>query len=243
MEFSGKSRTGLSYSYGKKLGNFNGKYIPEQKVEENLELAYAISVHKAQGSEFDYVYIILPQRDSHLLSMELLYTALTRAQKKVTVFLQNDISALATMSRVEKSAVRKINSSVFEFAPLPEEVLYLSSPWFEAGRKISTLSKYFVRSKSEAIIANLLVDREIPFKYEEPLYAADGTMFLPDFTVKFKGEDFYWEHLGMLHDPYYKKHWADKKIWYDKNFPGKLLTTTESNNLTKDAEAIIAAMT
>ena len=242
VNFSGKTRQGFSYNYGKNLGFFDGKAIPEQKVLDNLELAYAISVHKAQGSEFDYVYIVLPQRDSHLLSMELLYTALTRAQKKVTVFLQNDISALASMSRVEKSAVRKINSSVFEFAPLPEEILYFSSPWFAAGRKISTLSKYFVRSKSEAIIANLLVDREIPFKYEEPLYAADGTMFLPDFTVKFKGEDFYWEHLGMLHDPYYKKHWDDKKIWYDKNFPGKLLITIESNNLTKDAEAIISTM-
>lgn len=242
VNFSGKTRQGFSYNYGKNLGFFDGKAIPEQKVLDNLELAYAISVHKAQGSEFDYVYIVLPQRDSHLLSMELLYTALTRAQKKVTVFLQNDISALASMSRVEKSAVRKINSSVFEFAPLPEEILYFSSPWFAAGRKISTLSKYFVRSKSEAIIANLLVEREIPFKYEEPLYAADGTMFLPDFTVKFKGEDFYWEHLGMLHDPYYKKHWDDKKIWYDKNFPGKLLTTIESNNLTKDAEAIISTM-
>ena len=66
-------------------------------------------------------------------------------------------------------------------------------------------------------------------------------MFLPDFTIKFKGEEFYWEHLGMLHNPEYKKHWDKKKSWYDKNFPGKLLTTEESNNLTKDAEAIIAA--
>ena len=239
MEFSGKSRTGLSYSYGKKLGNFNGKYIPEQKVEENLELAYAISVHKAQGSEFDYVYIVLPQRDSHLLSMELLYTALTRAQRKVSVLLQNDISALTSMSRVEKSAVRKINSSLFEFVPLPEEVLYLSYPWFAADKKVSTLVHYFVRSKSEAIIANLLVDRNIPFKYKEPLYTA-GTMFLPNFTVKFRGEDFYWEHLGLLSNPDYRKHWEDKKRWYDKNFPGKLLTTQENDNLSKDAEKIIA---
>ena len=60
-------------------------------MQENLELAYAISVHKSQGSEFDYVYIIIPKRDSHLLSMELLYTAVTRAQKKVTVRLQEDM--------------------------------------------------------------------------------------------------------------------------------------------------------
>ena len=240
VNFCGSSRQGFSYSYGKNLGQFDKKYIPEQKVLENLELAYAISVHKAQGSEFDRVYIILPQRDSHLLSMELLYTALTRAQKKVTVFLQNDISALTSMSRVEKSAVRKINSSVFEFEPLPEDVIYLNMPWYEAGKKVSTLSNYFVRSKSEAIIANLLTDRDIPFEYEKPLYAADGTMFLPDFTVKFKGEEFYWEHLGLLHNPDYKSHWDKKKSWYDKNFPGKLLTTIEGNNLTKDAEAVIA---
>ncbi len=237
--FCGKTRQGFSYSYGKNLGYFNKKTIPEQKVLDNLELAYAISVHKSQGSEFDYVYIILPQRDSHLLSMELLYTALTRAQKKVTVFLQNDISTLVTMSRVEKSAVRKINSSVFEFAPLSEEIIYISDKWYEAGKNISTLSEYFVRSKSEAIIANLLADRDIPFRYEEPLYAADGTMFLPDFTVKFKGEDFYWEHLGMLHNPAYNAHWTKKKAWYDKHFPGKLLTTEESTNLSKDAEKII----
>ena len=84
--------------------------IPEQKVLDNLELAYAISVHKSQGSEFDYVYIVVPHKESHLLSMELLYTAITRAQKKVTIFLQQDISTLTTLSRAEKSAVRKINS-------------------------------------------------------------------------------------------------------------------------------------
>ena len=58
-----------------------------------------------------------------------------------------------------------------------------------------------VRSKSEAIITNLLVDKEIPFKYEEPLYAPDGTMFLPDFTVVFRGEEYYWEHIGRTNDP------------------------------------------
>lgn len=243
VKFSGSSRQGLSYNYGKDLGNCGGRFIPEQKVEDNLELAYAISVHKAQGSEFDYVYVVLPQRDSHLLSMELLYTALTRAQKKVTLFIQNDISTLTSMSHLQKSAVRKINSSVFEFQPLPEEVLYLNKPWFETGKKISTLSNYFVRSKSEAIIANLLTDRGIPFKYEEPLYAADGTMFLPDFTVTFKGQEFYWEHLGLLHDPKYKAHWQEKASWYNKHFPGKLLTTQEGNDLTKQAEAIILANT
>lgn len=239
--FSGESRRGLRYNYGKKLGqDKDGKWIPEQKVLDNLELAYAISVHKSQGSEFDYVYIVVPHKESHLLSMELLYTAITRAQKKVTIFLQQDISTLTTLSRAEKSAVRKINSSVFKFEPLPDDLLYAGSNWYESGKKIATLSQYFVRSKSEAIITNLLVDRNIPFKYEEPLYAPDGTMYLPDFTVKFRGEEYYWEHVGRINDTNYMAHWAKKEAWYKKHFPGKLLVTYESNELTTDAAAIIA---
>ena len=118
VSFSGKSRQGLRYMYGSNLGiDTNKKVIPKQNVIDNLELAYAISVHKSQGSEFDYVYIVIPKRDSHLLSMELLYTAITRAQKKVTIFLQQDISTLTSLSNAEKSAVRKINSSIFSFAP------------------------------------------------------------------------------------------------------------------------------
>ena len=154
--------------------------------------------------------------------------------------MQQDISTLTTLSRAEKSAVRKINSSVFKFEPLPDDLLYAGSNWYESGKKIATLSQYFVRSKSEAIITNLLVDRNIPFKYEEPLYAPDGTMYLPDFTVKFRGEEYYWEHVGRINDPNYMAHWAKKGARYKKYFPGKLLVTYESNELTIDAAAIIA---
>lgn len=52
----------------------------------------------------------------------------------------------------------------------------------------------------------MLKERNIEFKYEEPLYAKDGTMYLPDFTVIFRGETYYWEHVGMLDKPDYKKH-------------------------------------
>ncbi len=239
VKFSNKSRKDLSYKYGKRQELYNGKfYIKEQKVIDNLELAYVISVHKSQGSEFDYVYIIMPKRDSHLLSMELLYTAITRAQKKVVIFMQEDIGTLNELTKIEKSAVRKINSSVFKFEPLPEEILYISN-WYEKGKNISTISEYFVRSKSEAIIANMLKERNIEFKYEEPLYAKDGTMYLPDFTVIFRGETYYWEHVGMLDKPDYKKHWEKKKAWYDRNFSNKLIVTYEGKNLSIDAKNII----
>ena len=239
VAFSNKSRQKLRYNYGREYGkNDKGWNLPEQKVQENLELAYAISVHKSQGSEFDYVYIVIPKRDSHLLSMELLYTAITRAQKKVTILLQEDIGTLTSLGHIEKSAVRRINSSVFKFEPLPEELLYIQN-WYADEKKLATLSEYFVRSKSEVIIANMLVSEEVPFVYEEPLYAPDGTMFLPDFTVKFRGETYYWEHVGRLDLLDYRAHWEIKEKWYEKHFPGKLLTTYEGKDLSIDAMTII----
>lgn len=44
----------------------------------------------------------------------------------------------------------------------------------------------------------MLFDRDIAFLYEKPLYAADGSFYLPDFTITWRGEKYYWEHLGLL---------------------------------------------
>jgi ATP-dependent exoDNAse (exonuclease V) alpha subunit len=114
VQFSEAQRSDLLYCYGKDLGkDSNGRYIQTQDPAEWLELAYAISVHKAQGSEFDRVYLVLPERQSHLMSMELLYTAITRAQRHLTIFVQGGISTLRLMSQADKSSLRRINSSLF----------------------------------------------------------------------------------------------------------------------------------
>lgn len=49
------------------------------------DTAFATTVHKAQGSEFDDVWLLLPARDNRALSRELLYTALTRARRALHV--------------------------------------------------------------------------------------------------------------------------------------------------------------
>jgi exodeoxyribonuclease V alpha subunit len=61
---------------------------------------YAMTVHKSQGSEFDEVLLILPDNDLPLLTRELIYTALTRARKKITIW--------ATRSVIRKAIARKI---------------------------------------------------------------------------------------------------------------------------------------
>jgi len=47
------------------------------------ESAFAMTIHKSQGSEFDSVLMIMPERESPLLTRELVYTGITRAKKKV----------------------------------------------------------------------------------------------------------------------------------------------------------------
>jgi ATP-dependent exoDNAse (exonuclease V) alpha subunit len=243
VDFEGRKET---VAFGKKneLGKFkhkNGKWynLPEEKPLGNLELAYAISVHKSQGSEFTYVYLVLPKNKKTLLSKELIYTAITRAKTKLTIFAESDISAFLQLTRPESSNLLKINSSLFDFKPLPKEWLIMNE-WYQEGKIHESLSSHMVRSKSEVIIANRLFERKVPFKYEYPLFAeADGSFYLPDFTVTINGEDYYIEHLGRLDDKSYKKHWEQKEKWYHKHFPGRLLTTLENGKLSKDIDSII----
>ncbi|MEJ2424421.1 MAG: ATP-binding domain-containing protein, partial [Candidatus Thiodiazotropha sp.] len=47
----------------------------------HCETVYAVTVHKSQGSEYAHVLLYLPERDSPVLSRELLYTAITRARQ------------------------------------------------------------------------------------------------------------------------------------------------------------------
>ena len=54
-------------------------------LADRLELGYALTVHKAQGGEFDEVVLMLLEQDIPLLSRELAYTAITRARASVVV--------------------------------------------------------------------------------------------------------------------------------------------------------------
>lgn len=61
---------------------------------EQLELAYAITIHKSQGSEFNVVIIVLPQAAPMLLTKNLLYTGITRAKKLLIVLRKRKNSKL-----------------------------------------------------------------------------------------------------------------------------------------------------
>ena len=77
------------------------KYTPSNF--NNFRLAYAISIHKAQGSEFDVVIIPIVRNFNKMLYRKLIYTGITRSKKKL--YLIGDINAL-------KYAVSNNNSDI-----------------------------------------------------------------------------------------------------------------------------------
>ena len=62
---------------------------------EDMELGYAITVHKAQGSEYPVVLFVMPARPKGMLKRRILYTAITRGKKEVDVFAQKATLAMA----------------------------------------------------------------------------------------------------------------------------------------------------
>jgi exodeoxyribonuclease V alpha subunit len=66
------------------------------------ETAYAMTVHRSQGSEYDHVLLVLPKRDSPVLTRELVYTAVTRARRSVSVIAGRAVLQAAVGRRIER---------------------------------------------------------------------------------------------------------------------------------------------
>ncbi len=79
------------------------KYTPSNF--SNFRLAYAISIHKAQGSEFDVVIIPIVKGYNKMLYQKLIYTAVTRAKKKL--YLVGDFKALELASKNDSCDIRR----------------------------------------------------------------------------------------------------------------------------------------
>ena len=75
--------------------------FPPIRLPEH-ETAYAMTVHKSQGSEFDHVLLILPEKEHPVVTRELLYTGLTRARKSVRLLANDDVLRSAIQRRVQR---------------------------------------------------------------------------------------------------------------------------------------------
>lgn len=197
-----------------------------------LELAYALTVHKAQGSDFGTVIVVLPQR-SRLMSRELLYTALTRSRDRLVLLVEGcDASFLYDLTKPERSETARRNTNLFspgirddvDDVPYAEHLVH------------RTIRGELVRSKSELVIANYLHSIGLPYMYERELRGSvDQDRLRPDFSfVDDAGDLIVWEHLGMLDRPDYAAGWDWKRAWYLRNgfeLDKNLFTTSEIGGL------------
>ncbi|MBX9597600.1 MAG: exodeoxyribonuclease V subunit alpha [Burkholderiales bacterium] len=89
------------------------EFIPE--VLPNYTLAYAITIHKSQGSEYQQVSIVLPTQQSadasagRLLSRELLYTAVTRAKSNIRLYCEQE----TLLAAIKQQTVRNSGLAIF----------------------------------------------------------------------------------------------------------------------------------
>lgn len=67
-----------------------------------FETAFAMTIHKSQGSEFQRVLMLLPDRDTPILTRELIYTGLTRARKHVELWAPEELLSLGIARRTER---------------------------------------------------------------------------------------------------------------------------------------------
>ena len=75
------------------------------------------------------------------------------------------------------------------------------------------------KSSQFGAIAAALSKLGISYEYEQKLPSKDNPndFRLPDFTVSYEGDTYYWEHLGMLSVASYKEAWDRKRRWYEDN--------------------------
>jgi ATP-dependent exoDNAse (exonuclease V) alpha subunit len=221
-----------------------------------LELAYAVTVHKAQGSEFGTVILVLPA-NSRLLSREMLYTALTRQKNRVWVLHQGPFSEYLKLRSDFYSETRRRSTNLFG-----PPVMYDASIEAAGGVRTGWLAEQLIHhtrrgdlvsSKSELIIADILHELEsegkIRYSFEKPLTDAAGVMRLPDFTIDAGSQTWFWEHCGLMGQSDYVQRWERKLKWYEDqgitpwseaNPRGRLIVTEDSLKGGIDSGAIHA---
>ena len=84
----------------KRGGKFEAFHVAA--LRESLELCYATTIHKAQGSEFDAVAIVMPERDLPILTREALYTGVTRSGRSVVIAGQEDMLQAGIARGIER---------------------------------------------------------------------------------------------------------------------------------------------
>ncbi len=146
------------------------------------------------------------------------------------------------MSRFKKHLVNPFELPDDEYAERWEAEPFTSLEMDNGFPTFLSERKEPMRSKSEALIANMLLNRGIPYRYECILHLKDG-IIAPDFTILCKStrKVIYWEHMGLMDSEEYREKNFRKIIRYEMNgyFPGEhLIITFETSKQPLDIKVV-----
>lgn len=92
-------------------GGKDNSSIRDNKIRQLLptrlpehETAFAMTVHKSQGSEFDDVALVLPETANAVISRELIYTAITRGKKTFSLYANYEVLEQGVNARIERAS-------------------------------------------------------------------------------------------------------------------------------------------
>jgi len=161
----------------------------------------------------------------------------------MVLFLERDTTVLERLRNPQCSDTLLRNTHLFVLAVRPDSVdrYYAAHLIHRTCPSAQHPQGILVRSKSEVIVADILTKLGISFEYEQKLPSKDdpNDFKLPDFTVSYEGDTFYWEHLGMLSVPSYREAWNSKRRWFEDNgYIDRIITSEDGPDGSIDAAEI-----
>lgn len=108
---------GICFKHRQLAGQFEvyfaslDKWVPTTRLPKNIETAFALTIHKSQGSEFRHTAVVLDPAALKMLSQELIYTAITRAKSVVSLLVSAEVLAQSFLVKTTRKSglLSKIN--------------------------------------------------------------------------------------------------------------------------------------
>lgn len=218
---AGRNKT--QYYHRTETNDFSGVYIKAKDIELAKELA-----------QKDYNLQVINACEKEL-----------EAIKKYEVSCPNKIpeEIYPALHPARQKLVTPIRETDAEYIKRWESVEYKGKEFLVEAPELYTLKGERVRSKSEMLIADMLSQEGIPYRYEYPLHMNGFGKVYPDFTIlnMKTRKEVIWEHFGMMDDLIYVEKALKKITMYEQQgiFLGEdLILTYESQNMPLNSKMV-----
>jgi hypothetical protein len=167
------------------------RYKKEVRLSKDKDYSLILRLAKK-----DYYQKLIPVAEKELESVDNLL-CLKEKQTLANVIASFHPERRKLISSIEETRENALNKWIDIPTPITEPR--------KGSYYIPTERGEYVRSKNEYLIANALFHAGIPYKYEFPYTAVNDVILHPDFYVKNinTGQEFFWEHFGMMDNPDY----------------------------------------